>query len=445
MSQFGEYLNTPISCACGRTHYAAIKTVEISGGALGKVTGLLKRDGYKKPFVVADQNTLAVAGEKLLKAFDGEEIPYSTLIFNQSILSPNEEALGTLLMNFDPSCDIIVAVGSGTINDLSRFFSYQLGLPYYIVATAPSMDGYASTVAPLIKNDLKTTFECHVAEAIIGDLDILAKAPKEMIAAGFGDVVGKYTCLADWKLSAIINNEYYCERVVELTKQSIERTVHAQEGLSRGDKEAVKELMEALVLSGIAMTYVGNSRPASGSEHHIAHFWEMRFLWEGRKPLLHGTKVGISAVLVLKIMEKLLAEDLKAEDLKDISAPDMSLWEDAVQDIFSKGAPEILALEAIAKKNDPDLRKERLERIISHWDDIVEVLRSVPKPELAADLLANLGAPVEPGEAAIEPQLVYDAILLAKEIRARYTVLQLLWDLDLLAAFANEMVPGLPW
>jgi len=437
--ELAHLLNNPIPCSCGRTHFAGIEHVEVCDGALDKVAAIVRKSGYGKPFLIADCNTYEVAGKTVMEKLAGEGITASSFVFEDAALSPNEQALGTLLMNFDPTCDLILAVGSGTINDLSRFFSYQLGMPYFIVATAPSMDGYASSVAPLLKNKLKTTFECHVPQAIIADLDILAKAPVDMIAAGFGDVLGKYTCLADWQLSALINGEYYCERVANLTRHSLEKTMGLREGIARGDKQAIGELMETLILSGIAISFVGNSRPASGSEHHLAHFWEMRLLWEGRDHVFHGTSVGIGTALVLQLYQELLQANLDPHTFADIQAPNGDTWKADIERVFMEGAPEVLALEEKAKKNDTELRKGRLVAIAQNWDQIKNTLASVPSPAEARALLAQVHAPFEPSQVGIETQLVQDALLYAKEIRARYTILQLLWDLNLLQDYSQRV------
>lgn len=435
-----DYLGKNISCTCGRTHAVGIGTIEIGSNALAKVAGILKKDGYKKPFVVADCNTYQVAGDTLLALLQKAQIPFSSFVFADSELIPNEEALGQFLINFDPECDLILAVGGGTINDLSRFVSYRLGLPFYIIATAPSMDGYASTGAPLIKNNYKISIECHEPRAIIADLDILAQAPQKMIAAGFGDVIGKYTALADWKLSAIINGEYYCETVVDMVKESIERTVAAGEGIAKGDRQAISELMEALVLSGIAMSYVQSSRPASGLEHRLSHFWEMRFLLEGKKSLLHGTKVGIATVLATRLYKLLREEGLTKDKIKQAKAPNVINFEQEIKGAFLEAAPEILLLEQRLQKNSLTKWEQRIQVIAERWDEIEEVLKSVPEADVIAPLLAGAGGPVEPSEAGIDDELVRLGILYAKEVRPPYTILQLLWDLGLLSGYASQIV-----
>ena len=167
--------------------------------------------------------------------------------------------------------DVILTIGTGTLNDLGKFVSYKLGIASIIVATAPSMDGFASNGSALIVDNLKTTFEVDVPKAIIGDVNILKESPMEMILAGFGDIVGKYSALNDWQLGKIINKEYYCDVTIKMVNNSIKKCMDNSEGMVNRDETAIKNLMEALVLTGIAMSFVGNSRPASGSELSLIH------------------------------------------------------------------------------------------------------------------------------------------------------------------------------
>ena len=147
------------------------------------------------------------------------------------------------------------------------------------------MDGFVSIGAALMLHHVKTTLDAHGPVAVVGDTDILSAAPMHLIAAGLGDTLGKYTCLLDWKLANLINGEYYCKEVVGMVETAL-KTVRAQSAkVQSRDPEAVKAVTEALVLTGIAMSFVGNSRPASGCEHHLAHYWEMKALMEGRMPV----------------------------------------------------------------------------------------------------------------------------------------------------------------
>lgn len=438
--KLADLLAKPLECTCGRTHTVEIKTVEISEGALQKVPGIIRRDGHVRPFIIADCNTYKVAGRQLSAMLKEEQIPHSFYVFDDPELVPDERAIGSILMELDLRADLIIAVGSGTLNDLSRFVSYRLGLPYYVVATAPSVDGYASNIAPLIRKNLKTIYKAHAPKAIIADVDILAQAPQEMIAAGFGDILGKYVALADWKLSAIINDEYYCEIVAAMTRHSLEKTMSLKEGIAKADKTAIRELMEALVLAGIGMSYAGNSRPASGSEHHFSHFWDTLFLLEGRKAVLHGSTVGLGAIVVAKLYQYLREERLEPTAIAKIGPPRAQNWEDEVHRVFSEAAAEVISLEQKERKNDPAAQQGRIQVIAKHWPEIEEVLASVPPSEQLVELLVVVQGVTDPAELGISAQRVSDGVVYAKEVRPRYTILQLLWDLDLLHRYGERVV-----
>lgn len=434
-----DYLGKTFQCDCGRSHSVAIDTVEISDNALEKVADIIRDDGFGRPFIISDSNTHKVAGNRLLSLLSKEKIPFSFYMFEETELVPDELALGKLLINYDPACDVIIGVGSGTISDLSRFFSHYLQLPYYIVATAPSMDGYASTGSALIRNNLKTTFDCQMPRAIIADISVISSAPQNMIAAGFCDVVGKYTSLADWRLSAIINDEYYCKQVAEITRTSLEQTIALKNGIAQGDPQAIGKLMEALILAGISMSFVGNSRPASGSEHHLSHFWEMRFLFENKPAILHGTKVGIATILIAGLYQRLREEGLAETRVSQIEYPNCESWVTDIKSAYQDAASEIVALEKRSQKNSLEGWQKRIKTIQQRWTAIQEVLQTVPSSNEIEEIISAAGGVVEPGDAGLSPELVREALLFAKEVRPRYTILQLLWDLNLLSVYTLEV------
>ena len=435
-----DVLGQAFHCDCGRTHEVKLGTVEISAGALEKIGSMLRKDEFKRPFVVSDHNTYRVAGSKLLSLLSEKDISYSSHVFQDGELIPDERAAGSLLMNMHPDTDLIIAVGTGTIIDLCRFVSYRLKIPYYIVATAPSTDGLASKGAALLKSNYKTTFNCEMPQAIIADVNILATAPKNMIIAGYSDLIGKYTCLADWQLSRIINNEYYCAKVVELAKHSLEKAIAVRKGIDVGKPEAIAELMEALVLSGIAMGYAGSSRPSAGSEHHLSHFWEVRFQFENKPSILHGIKVGIATVLIAELYKYLRQEELDPGIIANINPPALDNWENEIKEMYRDGAQEVILLEQKSQKNNIEQHKQRIRVIAERWEEIVEVLNAVPDPGQIAKLLADVGGFTAPSEVGLDQTLVYEALLYAKEIRARYTILQLLWDLNFLKTYADMLI-----
>jgi glycerol-1-phosphate dehydrogenase [NAD(P)+] len=338
------------------------------------------------------------------------------------------------MVQIAPKCDLIIAVGSGTINDLCKFISYKMGIHYMIVATAPSMDGYASNVAPLIVNRLKYTFEAALPKAIIADTNILAEAPYSMIIAGVGDILGKYVCFTDWKLSSIVTGEYYCNVVEELVRNSIELVVEGLSKIKEREKQAIAVLMEALVLSGIAMSFVGNSRPASGSEHHLSHFWEMMFLQSNRHCALHGTKVGVGTVIALKLYEGIRSFPANLEGLEEPNF-DEEAWKQNIMNVYGPAAKQVIELEDSTNKNSNEAVLNRRKALKEHAEEIKLLITRLPKSEEVIEMLKSIDAPYLPEQIQVDPEMLQNSILYAKEIRNRYGVLQLLFDLNELDRF----------
>ena len=240
-------------------------------GAIGKVPALLEQLGYRKPYLISDTHTYEIAGRQAEEVLREAGIDYTSHVLKSpenSDLAADEHALGSIAMANDKEADIIISVGTGTINDLGRYFSYITGRPFMLIATAPSMDGLVSGVAPLIFHNMKITFPAQEPLALICDPGIMADAPVKMLAAGAADILGKYNCLLDWKLSHLVNDEYYCDTIAGIMRKAVDQTMESTKGLASHNGEAVSVLTEALVLSGIAMDFSENSRPASGAEHH---------------------------------------------------------------------------------------------------------------------------------------------------------------------------------
>jgi len=436
-----DYINRTFSCACGREHRVDIGAIEISPGALAKVPALMRNMGYAKALVVCDVNTHKAAGEQVIRALEQEDLHFDTLVFPESHLIPDETALGKVMLHLPEDAGLIIAVGSGTLGDLCRFASFKKGIDYFMVATAPSMDGFASKAAPLIVDDLKITYTTHGPAAIIGDLDVLCAAPMEMIAAGLGDTLGKFTSLADWKIARLVLNEYYCDAIVGMVEAALQRVLDNAHKVAERDPETIKNIMEALILTGIAMNYAGISRPASGCEHHVAHFWEMMFLFDGRIPTLHGTKVGVSAIAMLHLYRRLGDTRIVFSEAGNrVKDHDAAAWEACIREIYRQGADQVLALERSAGKNRPEARARRLKLVEAHWQEIQDIIHGLPAPEKIEIILAELDAPINPAQLGLKKRYVYEGVLYAKEMRNRYTLLQVLWDMGLIEDAAAEAV-----
>jgi len=436
-----NYIARTIDCECGKSHSSNVETIVINNGVIeNELVDFLKKNGYKRLTVVCDNKSYAVAGETVCKALDKNGITYKVHKFREEAVAPNEYSVGNLIMGLDTECDIILAVGSGTINDLCRYVSAVVGKEFCTVGTAPSMDGYISGGSALIYNNLKLTFETHTPKAVFFDPDMLGNAPRDMIASGVGDLLGKVNCLTDWRLAKIILGEWHCDFISGIVEAAIEKVCDARDGIAAGDGEACATLLEALLLSGVGMDFAGNSRPASGSEHHMSHFWEMRYLLEGREPVFHGTKVGIGTVIALKAYEYVAKLNPDFDKISGISRVSFEEWEKSVKEAFLDASPEIIELEKKNGKNDVSKLEKRLVSIKENWAEIKKLAGSVMKSAEVADFLKQLDAPTRPNEIGVEKEMARQAIMYAKEIRDRYTVLQLLWDLGELENFADMVI-----
>ncbi|HNX60092.1 MAG TPA: sn-glycerol-1-phosphate dehydrogenase, partial [Spirochaetota bacterium] len=289
-------------CFCGSIHDRCVERIFCASGSVDGIVEVISpiiRKG--KIHLVADVNTYVAAGENIEKILTQSGFVTKKTVFDDFSLVPDENAIVRLLTEIEDSADMVVAVGSGTINDLCRYISYRLRIPYCVVATAPSMDGYTSSVSPLIINKRKITFPAAAPYAVFADYGILSNAPERLIRAGFGDIIGKMTSMADWRLSHEKTGEHFCDTIAGIVVKSVDLCVVSADGISKRNEGAVENLTEALILSGLAMGLEGNSRPASGSEHHMAHYWEMDALSRGEDHPLHGESVGVAAVIISEI------------------------------------------------------------------------------------------------------------------------------------------------
>ena len=218
-----------------------------------------------------------------------------------------DEATVRMVAEGGEGYDYLLAVGAGTLNDLCKYAGFLMHKPSGVYATAPSMDGFSSSVTPLIEKGFKITRTAQAASDILMDFDVLSKAPPVMIGAGVGDILAKHCCLADWRISSYLTEEQVNEEAFSLMRGAVSACDESLPALVRGDAAGVQKLMEALLISGYAMVIAGNSRPASGAEHHMSHFLEMDFLCRGERIPLHGVKVGLGTMVSLYLYKTLSA------------------------------------------------------------------------------------------------------------------------------------------
>ena len=434
-----DYLNRTFTCPCGKTHSAPLKYVSVRKDALSDLPKFVKELGFHSLYLVSDHITYGIAGQKCMDILAQAGIRAE--IIQLTHLEFDEATLGELVIHMPQDCDLVVAVGTGTINDMTRYFSFKLGRPFFTVATAAPMDGFASSIAAIHVNHLKTTFQAQTPLAVIGDTEILKNAPYPMIAAGLGDLLGKCTCLCDWRLSHIITGEHQCERIMELVEKCVQDLLPVAGRAKERDPKVLGDIMEGLVLTGVAMSLYGNSRPASGCEHHMSHYWETILEQRGQRPAPHGAQVGVGTVLVLKAVELLLERKVDFDAARRAAeAYDPVKWREEIQRAYGPAAPGVIEMEEEAGKNASASRLARIDTMERRWSEISALLRTLPTSDYVADLLSGLGAPCRPEGIGIDRKLLKDTFLYCQEIRSRYTILQMMWDLDLLDSISDQVI-----
>ncbi|MBO4326527.1 MAG: sn-glycerol-1-phosphate dehydrogenase [Clostridia bacterium] len=328
----GEMPGYGFDCPCGKHHSIDLNRIITGSGVLSKLPAELEKFKDKKIMIVADPNTVKIGGNKVKELLDGSGYDTELLVLDTPdypILLPDERTVGALLIHTSPEVGLIIGVGSGTINDLCKFVSFKMKLPFVIVGTAPSMDGYASFMAPLIVDRQKITYPAQYPYIIVTDTDLLNTAPLIMKKAGYGDVIGKFTALADWRLAHKVKGDHYCDITAELVQNAVDECVANQDAYFRGEPEAVLKMNDTLLLTGVSIGLIGYTRPASGSEHHLSHYWELDGIARGVEHPLHGNSVGLGSIAsaeVYKIMRK------RFEVVDSVNPPDP----DMLREIYAR-------------------------------------------------------------------------------------------------------------
>jgi len=367
-----------------------IPEIFIEQRALGLIPTYLSSKKLKKIVLVVDENTRKAAGEKLNNMLENYEFKITIIELkpnkHEQVIA-DEQTLIKLFLEMPNDTDIIVAVGAGTIHDVVRFASYKMAIPFISVPTAASVDGFTSKGAPLIIQGFKNTFQTASPIAVFADIDVLKEAPHEMTAAGFGDIIGKYTSLLDWKISSLIANEPYNQLAADLTKQSLEACVSNVQEIANRSDYGLSILMQSLIESGLVMLVLDYSRPASGSEHHLSHYWEMDLLKKDAKQLLHGAKVGVAVSIIIDLYKQLIIN----LDVKKIA------YDSNYVDSF-----------------------------IGNWDQIKVAINELPNSNYIRYLLKTVGGATTPKELNIDDKLVVESLNEAFHLRNRCTGLFLI-------------------
>ncbi len=406
----------------GETLGAAARSVVIEdsldGGEAELVSAL---DLGRRLALVADDDTYAALGQRVERAL-ASRFTVQRVVLGRAPHA-DTDTLARLSAALDPALDAVVAVGSGTINDLCKLAALARGCPQLVFATAPSMNGYTSLSASITEGGLKRSVRAATPVAAFFDLRVLAAAPVRLIRAGLGDSICRPTAQADWLLAHLLLDRPYREAPFALLAGDEPALLAQPRALVSGDLAVMRCLVRTLVLSGFGMTIAGGSYPASQGEHLLSHYIEMM-----RPPelpaALHGEQTGVCALAMARLQDRILAQDTPP-----VLRP-TAVRRDDVLRRFGPERGEACWQELEAKRIDAVRAAQLTDRLATSWPAIRDRIRGVALGYARmAEVLTAAGAPTEPRDLGWPDAQLDEAIGHAREIRNRYTVLDFALDI----------------
>lgn len=398
------------SCPCGKDHKLDVRDIYLESGAITRLPAILEENKWSSPVVLSDGNTWRAAGQKTYELLETKGINCTPVILPPKGLHANEHGVALAEESLTKSNDVLLAVGSGTVHDITRYIANKRGLPFTSIPTAASVDGFVSTVAAMTWKGCKQTSQAVAPLYVLADTDIFTAAPSRLTASGFGDLLGKFTALADWRIANVMTGEYICEKVIHLTEQALEKAVASP-------NDSV-HIMYGLLLSGLAMQMVGNSRPASGGEHHMSHFWEME-VCNGLIDALHGEKVSVGLLLCAEEYKR-ISENLIHGNVKPVSADGL------LEEELDRGFPNVNMRNELRIENTPDpLYGLSGEDIIINKEKICRIINKIPPITELTELMRASGGKITMIDIGLDPAHKLDSLRYSPYVRGRLTMMRL--------------------
>ena len=426
------------------------RALEIGRRVLNKTPAIFRCEFGEGPaMVVADVTTFGAAGRDVFDAFRrAGQACLEPFIYSEPDLYAEHGHVVGLETSLRQHQAIPVAVGAGTINDLTKLAAHRTNRPYFCVATAASMDGYTAFGASITHNGSKQTFECPAPAAVLADLDVIRAAPRDMNASGYADLLAKFTAGADWVLADALGIEPIVPQAWHIAQSRLRELVSDPDGVRAGRPEAVARLVEGLMLGGFAMQAARSSRAASGAEHQFSHLWDMQHHTHDGKAPSHGFKVGIGSLATTALYEHLLSQPLEDLDVDACCAqwPNPATRDKMVRDCFGVGDLAAVALkETGAKWIDAFALRAQLAELRRLWPELRDRLRQqlLPFAQLKA-MLEAAGAPVEPEQIGISRPRLRESVRQAYFIRRRFTVLDLAVRAGMLESSLQQLTELFP-
>jgi glycerol-1-phosphate dehydrogenase [NAD(P)+] len=391
--------------------------------ALARLVAFCSERDLGRLALIADPNTYAALGRRAEEALRGAGMDPRTIILRGDDIGADAESVYQVLLALDRERYTFISAGSGTITDIARFVSHRSNTGFISLPTAASVDGYTSIGAPMIVDGAKVTVNAHGPLAVFADLPTLCAAPRALTAAGFGDLIAKLTSVSDWEIGHLVWDEPFDAEIARRARQAAWDCVDKLDPLAAQECEGIEALFNGLIESGFCMLDFGETRPASGYEHHISHFWEMLLLREGRHSVFHGAKVGVGVLASAAVYDRLraLTTDEAAARVARAVLPDRAADEAAIRSAYGEQAQGVISGHTPIL----DMTHEQFEglrrRVVERWTAIQAAVASVPREAEMRGWLERLGGATTPADITISQGEYEQGLNIAHFYRARFT------------------------
>ena len=399
-------------CVCGREHTLETRKVVVAEKALENFEEYMQELGLTgRRTVVYDEITWKLTEGKHVKADQN-------IILDPKGLRAEDILIENMMKDLDHP-EVIVAVGAGTIMDFGRYPAYKLGIPFVAIPTLASSDGFTANICSAIMNGQKKSTPMCAPVLVVADLDIISGAPARLIASGINDILAKYTSLADWRISHLVDGEYYCPMVADLAEHALKLMRGAADKYAATGIADHEAMTMAQMESGLTMQLMDNSRAASGAEHLMAHLVEMHPPRFENAEGIHGECVGVGTFQCIREYHKLASMKPKAKPFTPLT----EAW--VLEKFGERLAPGIM------KENENDvLGTFPSQNIVDHWDEIKAMLDALPSVEEMDKLYSDCGCKYLPEHIGIDPALADEMLDISAAIRNRLTLVRMKRVLD---------------
>lgn len=403
------------NCECGRIHTLSTRLVVMEAGATDRLGEIAETLGYKSGGrVLCDANTKIYADlvvEKLGGALHDTD---TVAVLDPNGLEADEKGALSAEGLLPDDTEWLIAVGAGTVHDIARHIAHKRKISFISYPTACSSDGYASALCAMTRRGFKKTSAGVAPAAVVADTEVFSKAPYRLTASGICDVLGKYISLADWQCARLLANEDFCERIYSDIKQSVDSVREYLPAIHAGEADAYEMLMLSLILSGISTQVWGDSRPASGSGHHLSHLWTMGIL-NDKTESLHGERVGVGLLVALRHYEAIGNLTGIENSIQPYTGMPLALMRKKLGRLY----------EDILKENQPDLlRSVSVEKMVEKFPQLREIIKALPNARRLRPFMQAAGCVTNMEDIGLSRDIIPDSIVMAPFMRRRLTIMR---------------------